>query len=704
MAKNLFITATEARSGKSVISLGIMELLIRNLGRVGFFRPIIDGDKNRPDNDIQLFSTHFKLGISYENMFAYTLAQASDLIGQGRQDELMEGIFTSYKALENNHDFILCEGIELEGSSASFEFDVNAKIAKNLGCPILLVANAYKKSMEEVIQSIKIYHKSFIQEGCEVIATIVNRTIPDQGRHILSRLQEQSPAPGQLLYAVPNDIRLGNPTVGEIAHILGADILYGKDQINRHVYSFTVAAMQLRNFLTRLEHGTLVITPGDRSDVIVACLCAVSSMTMPNISGIMLTGGLRPEEPICRLIEGFSTMVPILAVEKDTFPSAIMVSRVHAGISPDNERKITRALEVFDTYVRSPELAQKIISSRTVVVTPKMFEYGLLQKARESKKQHIVLPEAEDDRILAAAEILLRRDVVRLTLLGNKARIRKKISRLGLNLDAANILEIQTSEHFEAYVHTYYALRKHKGITMEIARDIMSDANFFGTMMVHEADADGMVSGAVHTTQDTIRPAFEIIKTKPGISFVSSVFFMCLKDRVLVYGDCAINPDPDAELLAQIAVSSARTAQIFDIAPRVAMLSYSTGISGKGADVEKVRKATGLARELAAVQGLDIKIEGPIQYDAAIDPIVAGIKMPGSAVAGKATVFIFPDLNTGNNTYKAVQRSAGAVAIGPVLQGLNKPVNDLSRGCLVSDVVNTIAITAIQARAEKEQP
>ncbi len=703
MAKNLFITATEARSGKSVISLGIMELLIRNVGRVGFFRPIIDADKNRPDNDIQLFSTHFTLGIPYEAMFAYTLEQAGDLLGKGRQDELMEGIFTAYKALENDHDFILCEGIELEGSSASFEFDINAKIAKNLGCPILLVANAFQKSMEEVIQSIKIYHKSFIQEGCEVIATVVNRTLPDQGRQILSRLKAQVPAPGQLLYAIPNDIRLGNPTVGEIAHILGADILYGKDQINRHVYSFTVAAMQLRNFLPRLEHGTLVITPGDRSDVIVACLSAVSSMTMPNISGIMLTGGLTPEEPICRLIQGFSNMVPILAVEKDTFPSAIMVSRVHANISPDNERKITRALEVFDTCINSRDLAQKIISSRTIVVTPKMFEYGLLQKAREGKKQHIVLPEAEDDRILAAAEILLRRDVVTLTLLGNKARIRKKISRLGLNLDAARILEIQTSEQFEAYVYTYYALRKHKGITMETARDVMSDANFFGTMMVHKADADGMVSGAVHTTQDTIRPAFEIIKTKPGISFVSSVFFMCLKDRVLVYGDCAINPDPDAELLAQIAISSARTAQIFDIAPRVAMLSYSTGVSGKGVDVEKVRKATGLARELSAAQGLDIKIEGPIQYDAAIDPIVAGIKMPGSAVAGKATVFIFPDLNTGNNTYKAVQRSAGAVAIGPVLQGLNKPVNDLSRGCLVSDVVNTIAITAIQARAEKEQ-
>ena len=701
MANNLFITATEARSGKSAISLGIMELLIRKVGRVGFFRPIIDADDPKKDNDTQLFSTYFKLNIPHERMFAYTLAQAGELIGSGRQDDLLEGIFTAYKDLEKDHDFVLCEGIEMQGSSASFEFDINARIARNLGCPILLVANARDKSMDEVVQSINIYHKSFIQEGCEVIATIVNRTLPDQGDEILSRLAAQRQIPGHLLYSVPNDTQLGNPTVGEIAHILDAEVLYGRDQLNRHVHGFTVAAMQLRHFLTRIEHGTLVITPGDRSDIIVTCLSAVSSMAMPNISGIMLTGGLTPEEPVRRLIEGFSSLVPILAVKHDTFPSAVQVSRAHAGIAPDNERKITRALEVFDTHIDSRELADKIVSTRTSVVTPKMFEYGLLQKARENK-HHIVLPEAEDERILAAAEILLRRDAVHLTLLGDTARIQKKISRLGLHLDKADILDIQKSPRFDDYVRTYHQLRKHRGITLETAGDVMSDANFFGTMMVHKGDADGMVSGAVHTTQDTIRPAFEIIRTRPGISFVSSVFFMCLKDRVLVYGDCAINPDPDAALLAQIAVSSARTARTFDIAPRVAMLSYSTGLSGKGADVDKVREATRLARELAAAQGLDIKIEGPIQYDAAIDPIVAGIKLPGSDVAGKATVFIFPDLNTGNNTYKAVQRSAGAVAIGPVLQGLNQPVNDLSRGCTVADVVNTIAITAIQAAAEKE--
>ncbi|OGR27249.1 MAG: phosphate acetyltransferase [Desulfobacterales bacterium RIFOXYA12_FULL_46_15] len=703
MAKNLFITATEARSGKSAIALGIMELLIRNVGRVGFFRPLIHAapDGKKIDNDIHLFSSYFKLGIPEEKMFAYTLTQAGNLIGHGRQDELLEGIFNAYREIEKDHDFILCEGIELEDSTASFEFDLNAQIIKNLGCPVLLVANARHKPVDDVIRSIRVYHKSFINEGCEVIATIVNRTQPQDRQKIISILEKESPASGQLIYAVPDDKSLGNPTIGEIAHILGAEILYGSDRLNRHVHGFTVAAMQLRNFLKRIEHGMLVITPGDRSDVIVACLSAVSSMSMPNISGILLTGGLKPEESVCRLIEGFSNMVPILSVTADTFPSAILVSKVHAGISPDNDRKITKALEIFDKHIDSEALTVKIIETRTTVVTPKMFEYRLLQKAK-ADKQRIVLPEGEDERILYAAEILLRRDVVDLILLGNEERIRKQIARLGLRMDSAVIMDIRKSKYFNDYVQHYYDLRKDKGMTLEAAKDFMSDVNFFGTMMVHKGDADGMVSGAVHTTQATIRPAFEIIRTKPGFSVVSSVFFMCLKDRVLVYGDCAINPDPDAGRLAEIAVSSAQTARIFDIDPRVAMLSYSTGESGKGEDVEKVRKATQLAREMSRQRGLDLKLEGPIQYDAAIDPIVAGIKMPDSEVAGKATVFIFPDLNTGNNTYKAVQRSAGAVAVGPVLQGLKKPVNDLSRGCLVSDVVNTIAITAIQARAGKE--
>jgi phosphate acetyltransferase len=594
----------------------------------------------------------------------------------------------------------LCEGTDFVGSSAAFEFDINAEISNNLGCPVLLVGNAHKKTVDETVRSVEISAESLSDKRCNVVATVVNRTNLNDQEEIVDRLRTRVFGSGQLIYAIPDEKSLGNPTVGEIAKLLNAEVLYGEEQLSRHVYSFTVAAMQLRNFLKRIRHGTLIITPGDRADVIVACLSSVSSMSMPNISGIMLTGGLKPEESVRKLIEGFTNMVPILSVEDDTFPSARLVDNVHAVISPEDERKMNMALEIFEKNVDVEKLGQTIIQTQVSIVTPKLFEYGLVQRAR-THKQHIVLPEGEEERILRAAEILLRKEVVDLTLLGSEVQIRKKITQLGLHMEEIDIIEPQKCSFFEDYVKTYHDLRKHNGITMEMARDTMSDISYFGTMMIYKGHADGMVSGAVHTTRDTICPALEIIKTKPGFSIVSSVFFMCLNDKVLVYGDCAVNPDPDAKQLAEIALSSAQTAKIFGISPRIAMLSYSTGESSKGKNVEKVREATRIARELAKESDSDLKVEGPIQYDAAIDPAVAKTKMPDSEVAGKATVYIFPDLNTGNNTYKAVQRSTGAIAIGPVLQGLKNPVNDLSRGSTVADIANTVAITAIQAQAEK---
>ena len=702
MANNLYITSTEGKSGKSAICLGVMELLLRNVDRVGFFRPFINVDSSvkKKDNDIDLIAAYYDLKVPYKEMYAYTTVEANELIARGRQDELIENIFNKYKLIEQKHDFVLCEGTDFEGSTSSFEFDINAEIANNLGCPVALVANAYNKTVDETLQSIEMSLESLIDKGCKVVATFINRIGKENKKKILEELKRKDFGLEQLVSSIPDEKYLGVPTVGEIAEILNARVLYGEDQLNRHVHSVLVAAMQLSNFLKRIVHGALIITPGDRADVIVACLSSISSMSMPTISGIMLTGGLRPEEEIRRLIEGSSDMVPIIMVESDTFQSARIVDNVHAVISPKNPRKITRALEVFEKNVSVEELGERIIKTHTTTVTPKMFEYGLLQKAKVHK-QHIVLPEGEDERILRAAEILLRRDVVALTLLGDEQQIRKKITQMGLHLEDIGIIEIIKSRLYEGYVNAYYDLRKEKGITREIAKDAISDVSFFGTMMVQKGDADGLVSGAIHTTQATIRPAFEIIKTKPGFSIVSSIFFMCMKDRVLVYGDCAVNPDPTSRKLAEIAINSAQTAKTFGIEPRVAMLSYSTGESGKGENVEKVREATRIAKELAKESYADLKLEGPIQYDAAVDPEVARIKMPESEVAGKATVFIFPDLNTGNNTYKAVQRSAGAVAVGPVIQGLNKPVNDLSRGCTVTDIVNTVAITAIQAQAEK---
>ena len=701
MSKNLFITSTEPNSGKSLIALGIMELLRRTIGRVGFFRPIINkiNPITKQDNDIHLISNYYNLGIPYQSMYGYTSTEAQNLIALDRQDELLEGIFSKYSEIKKDFDFILCEGSDFSGHGAAFELDINAEIANNLGCPVLLVLNAHKKTASEIIGSLEMAFESFTDNGCNRVAAIINRTGP-KAAEIMTLVKANNLDANHPIYTIPNEKALGHPTVGELAGIIHAEVLYGAEQLDRHVFNFKVAAMQMDNFLKRVEDGSLIITPGDRSDLIVACLASIKSMFMPNISGIVLTGGLKPDVQINRLIAGFSNMIPILSVKEDTFDTARTIDNVHSKIYPEDKKKVNLALELFEKNVNIDELANKIIKTRISIITPKMFEYNLLQKAI-AHKQHIVLPEGEEIRILKAAEILLRKKVVDLTLLGDKDKIQKKINKLDLSLDDVKIIEVKEDPFFNEYAQAYYMLRKNKGITLDVARDRMEDISFFGTMMIKQGRADGMVSGAVHTTANTIRPAFQIIKTKPNITIVSSVFFMCLDDHVLVYGDCAVNPSPNAKELAEIAISSAQTANLFGIEPRIAMLSYSTGESGKGENVQKVREATSLAKKMSQKLGLDLKLEGPIQYDAAVDPQVANIKLPDSEVAGKATIFIFPDLNTGNNTYKAVQRSSGAVAIGPVMQGLNSPVNDLSRGCTVTDIVNTVAITAIQAQSEK---
>ncbi|HHF52433.1 MAG TPA: phosphate acetyltransferase [Candidatus Aminicenantes bacterium] len=702
MADNLYVTSTERKSGKSVISLGLTEMLIRNVDKVAFFRPLIyvDSDKKEIDNDINLISDYYHLDIPYDRMYGFSTDEANEMLSQGKYDELIEKIVTKYKYLEENYDFVLCEGTDFEGATSAFEFDINADIANNLGCPVVLSANAYNRSEEGVIRSVETSLESFIEKHCKVVAIIVNRA--EKGERIVSKLKDNPLVKESLVFSIPNIKSLQYPTVGEVAKALNARVVSGQVKLNRHVEGFGVAAMQLRNVLTRVSNGDIVITPGDRADIIVGCLSALSSSSMPSISGIILTGGLIPQEPILKLIEGYDEKVPILSVKENTFETARMADNIHAVIDPDDTIKVAQALEAFEKNVELEELREKIIKTKVSVVTPKMFEYRLIKRA-QSRKQHIVLPEGEDERILQAAEILTRREVVDLTLLGNEKVIRDKIAKLGLQLDKVNIVDVPNNDKFEDYAQTYYELRKHKGLEMDNAHDIMSELSYFGTMMVYKGDADGMVSGAVHTTRNTLRPAFEFIKTKKGFSIISSVFFMCLPDRVLVYGDCAVNPDPNEDQLAEIAIASAQTAVTFNIQPIVAMLSYSTGDSGVGEDVEKVKEATKKAREMAKKYAMDLKIEGPIQYDAAIDPGVAKAKLPRSDVAGRATVFIFPDLNTGNNTYKAVQRSAGAVAIGPVLQGLNRPVNDLSRGCTVTDIFNTVAITAIQAQAKENK-
>ncbi len=697
MSNGLYITATETGSGKSAVALGVMEMLCRKLDSVGFFRPIINPDsKKNQDPDILLISNQFNLKLPYEKMYGITQAEAEHLMALGKKGEVIERIIEKYNDAQRHCNFILCEGTDFVSSTAGVEFDINASIIKNLSCQVLLIANAFQKPLEDVSSLISLTLESLMEKGCEIVGTIINRVTSSTEDEIINRIKAAGLVRKQLIYAIPDEAVLAKPTLSEIARTLNADILCGRKQMYRHARSFTVAAMQLRNLLPRIIHGTLIITPGDRADIIVACMAALSSTSMEKISGIILTGGLKPEKPIWDLIQGFSGMVPVLSVDIDTFQTTVQLEKIQANISPSDERKITRALALFEHHIDIEKLGEKVISTKSTIVTPKMFEFKIIQRARAHKKR-IVLPEGSEDRILLAAETLLRREIVDITLLGNKKKIQQKIAKLGLRMGKVEIIEPFHSSDLDLYTNTYFELRKHKGITKENARDLICDVNFFGTMMVHHGHVDGMVSGAVHSTAATIKPAFEIIKAIQKSTPVSSVIFMCLWDRVLAYGDCAINPDPDAGELAEIAITSAETAQMFGIEPRIAMLSYSTGSSGKGEDVEKVRDATALVKKKRP----DLLVEGPIQYDAAIEPNVARTKLPDSQVAGKATVFIFPDLNTGNNTYKAVQRSSGAVAIGPVLQGLNKPVNDLSRGCLVTDIVNTVAITAIQAQGSE---
>ncbi len=697
MSQGLYVMGEEPQSGKTAVMLGVMELISRTTRKAGFFRPVIKSGETR-DAAINLVASRYDLTPPYEAMFGCTVETAREMITADRYGELLKLIMDRYKALEPTCDVILCVGTDYTGAAPlPLEFDLNADLANNLGCLVIAVAKGWGRTEEEVIEVVSALSESLDKRHCDVLALIANRVAPDVVRKVAGKfgpaVTHNTPS-----YVVPEIGILGRPTVAEIASELNAAIIRGHaESLYRGVEHYTVAAMELPHFLDYVQEDSLIITPGDRADIILGSLLADASGTYPHIAGIILTGNLMPAPQVKRLIDGLDrSTVPLLGVSTDTFTTAMRVNAVKSTITPDNRRKVAAALGIMEASIDFSELGKRIAVTHSTRVTPLMFEYKLIQQARSGRK-HIILPEGTEERILRAAEVLLLRDVVDITFLGNPDDVRRKIKALGLSIPEPKIIDPAASELREPFAQAYYELRKHKGISVEMARDAMTDVSYFGTMMVYQGRADGMVSGAVHTTQHTIRPALEFIKTKPGCSIVSSVFFMCLEDHVAVFGDCAVNPDPTAEQLADIAISSAETARMFGIEPLVAMLSYSTGESGKGVEVDKVREATRIAKGLRP----DLRIEGPIQYDAAVDESVARSKMPGSEVAGHATVFIFPDLNTGNNTYKAVQRSANAVAIGPVMQGLKKPVNDLSRGATVTDIVNTVAITAIQAQGQE---
>ena len=695
MHRALYLTATGPRTGKRAIALGTMSILSRNMQDVAIFRPIINEpqlDDRAPD--INLLLEHFKLKQDYCDTFAYTYQEVRTIINQGDRNLVIENIIQKFKELQSRHDFVLCVGTDFLGKDPVFEFELNAEIASNLGCPVMLITSGEGKNAEEVRDSLLVTRDSMAPYSLDVIATIVNRSSLTRAEaDDLSDIFAADDKPG-LVYAIPDEPALGRATMRDLQKGLNAEVLSGEAHLDALVGDYLIAAMHVDNFLGYLAKDQLIVTPGDRTDILLASIASRLSSSKPDIAGVLLTGGIRPSAEVSSLIEGWTgAPLPVLLTEQHTSKAFMSLQEIYGLIEPTDTRKINTVLGLYDHYVNGKEISARLNMTKPGRMTPMMFELNLIERAK-ANKMRIVLAEGEEPRILQATDILLRREVADIILLGNADKINKLARELHLDISKATIIDPVTSPKFEDYAATYAELRKAKGVTIERARDVMSDATYYATMMVKKDDADGMVSGAVNTTAHTIRPAFEFIKTKPGYSVVSSVFLMCLKDRVLVFGDCAVNPNPTSQQLAEIAVASADTAKVFGIDPRVAMLSYSTGTSGKGADVDVVVEATALAKEKAP----ELSLEGPLQYDAAIDPTVAKTKLPNSKVAGKATVFIFPDLNTGNNTYKAVQRAAEAVAIGPVLQGLNKPVNDLSRGALVEDIVNTVALTAVQAQ------
>ncbi|MEU1380901.1 phosphate acetyltransferase [Streptomyces albidoflavus] len=687
MARSVYVTGTDRGDGRQVFELGLMELLTRRVDRVGVFRPLVhDG----PDRLFEVLRGRYRLSQDPATAHGIDYRRAAGIQAEQGTDALVSQLVDRYLAVARDYEVVLVLGTDYADTQLPDELALNARLANEFGASVLPVVGGRSQSAESVRAEARNAYRAYHALGCDVLALGVNRVAAEDRDVVAQRLGARLPVP---CYVLPDDPALSAPTVRQISRALDGTVLLGDDAgLARDVLDFVFGGATLPTFLHALTPGCLVVAPGDRADLVVGALAAHSSGTPP-IAGVLLTLGERPDPEVLRLAAKVAPGTPVVSVAGNSFPTATRLFTLEGRLDAATPRKAETALGLFEDWVDTAELLDRISVGSTDRVTPMMFEHKLLERARADRRR-VVLPEGLEERVLRAADVLLRRSVCDLTLLGPIDAIRKKAADLGVDLGAAELIDPQESELRKRFAERYAQLRAHKGVSVELAYDVVADVNYFGTLMVEEGLADGMVSGSAHSTAATIRPAFEIIRTRPDATLVSSVFFMCLADRVLVYGDCAVNPDPNAVELADIAVQSALTGARFGVDPKIAMLSYSTGSSGSGADVEKVREATALARERRP----DLLIEGPIQYDAAVEPTVAAAKLPGSEVAGQATVLIFPDLNTGNNTYKAVQRSAGAVAVGPVLQGLRKPVNDLSRGALVQDIVTTVAITAVQAQ------
>ena len=694
MGRSVYVASVEGFTGKSTVALGVLEQLSRRVERVGVFRPIVRADGRQyggRDYVLDLLIDHEAVKLSYDECAGVTYDEV-----HADPTAALDRIVERFHRVAEKCDAVVVVGSDYTDIGTPTEFAYNARIAANLGAPVLLVLNGAGRTAEDLRTVTEMAVGELHANHGTLFAVIANRVnAEDVAKDIEALASDDVPA-----YAIPEEPLLSAPSVGDLMRAVDGTLVSGEESLlSREVTGLVIAAMTMPNVLDRLLEGAVVVTPGDRPEVVLGVLMANSSPSFPQISAVVLNGGLPLPEQVSRLIADLGVTMPMISTNLGTHATSTALTAVRGRLTKDAPRKVATALTLFSRHVDGNALLDRLEVARSDAVTPLMFEHQLIDEAVRVRR-HIVLPEGEDERVLKAADILLRRGVADLTLLGDPIRISARAASIGADVSKATFVDPEEDDRLEQFAQEYYQRRKHRGVDLDEARAIMTDVSYFGTMMVLLGLADGMVSGAAHTTAHTIRPALEVVKTLPGVSVVSSVFFMCLENQVLVYGDCAVNPDPTAEQLADIAISSAHTAAAFGVEPRVAMLSYSTGASGSGSEVEKVVKATALVRERAP----ELLVEGPIQYDAAIDAAVARTKLPGSEVAGRATVFIFPDLNTGNNTYKAVQRSAGAVAVGPVLQGLRKPVNDLSRGATVRDIVNTVAITAIQAQHVPTQP
>ncbi|WP_194948608.1 phosphate acetyltransferase [Actinomyces trachealis] len=684
MARSIYLASPNAGTGKSTVALGLVTVLAKVVAKVGVFRPFVDSRDEHPFLDLLLTQSGSQLpaeqciGVTWDEFHA-------------APEEAMSKIVDAYRAIAREHDVVIIDGSDFTDVAGNPELSFNARVSANIGVPLLLVVSG-EGSPEEVRANVEVSMAEISDNLGHTAAVLANRC-PEASRQAIA--EALGGIKGVSASTLPEVPLLSAPSVGEILNAVDGTLISGDPALlEREAESVLIGAMDVTHLLDHLKEGQLVVVPADRSAVLISLAAAQASSTFPTLSGLVLNGGFDVAPHALNIVKGLGLTLPIITSPLDTYAAASAAGSVKGYLATASTHKIDVAITFFEQEADVASLMAALEVEPSEVVTPIMFQAELVEHAK-ARLTTIVLPEPDDDRVLRAADAILRRGIAQLVMLGEETTVRARAAELGLDISAARVVPTNDPELLEKYAAEFARLRAKKGVTLEQAREKVQDVSYFGTMMVHMGDADGMVSGAAHTTAHTIVPSFQIIKTKPGTSIVSSVFLMLLEDRVLVYGDCAVNPDPTAEELADIAISSAQTARQFGVEPRVAMLSFSTGSSGKGADVDKVREATELVRAKAP----ELAVEGPIQYDAAIDPTVAAKKAPGSAVAGRANVFIFPDLSSGNIGYKAVQRSSGAVAIGPVLQGLNKPVNDLSRGALVEDIINTVAITAVQAQS-----